>query len=68
MKVWIGDRRPSRDERTEIRHSVEHVKGCNCLAVHHFKCPHCGCRVGWCLGCHDNMPEACDFCWKRAAA
>lgn len=29
-----------------------------------FRCPHCKRRVGWCMGCYDNMPEACDDCWK----
>jgi hypothetical protein len=57
-----------RETGTVIRHGVEHVDDCSCKVVHHFKCPHCKVRVGWCRGAYDNMPEACDMCWKPPAS
>jgi len=41
-----------------------HGKNCECEAHETFTCDRCGRRVGYCLGAHDNMPGACDFCWK----
>jgi hypothetical protein len=41
-----------------------HNADCDCEAHHTFTCNRCGRRVGWCLGAADNMPSACDFCWK----
>lgn len=44
-----------------------HDKNCECEAHHTFTCDQCGRRVGWCLGGADNMPGACNFCWKPEA-
>jgi hypothetical protein len=41
-----------------------HADGCGCDATQTFTCDRCGRRFGWCLGAHDNMPGACDFCWR----
>lgn len=41
-----------------------HAPGCECEGHETFTCERCGKRYGWCLGASDNMPEACDFCWK----
>jgi hypothetical protein len=41
-----------------------HAPGCRCKPEETFTCAHCGRRVGYCLGGFDNMPEACNFCWK----
>ena len=41
-----------------------HNRGCSCQPHQTFTCDRCGRRVGWCLGAHDNMPGACDFCWR----
>jgi hypothetical protein len=40
-----------------------HNAPCPCEAHETFTCDRCGRRVGYCLGAHDNMPSACDFCW-----
>lgn len=40
-----------------------HAPGCGCKLAETFTCDRCGRRVGFCLGCHDDMPGACDFCW-----
>lgn len=42
-----------------------HAADCQCEPHQTFTCDRCGRRVGHCLGCHDNMPGACDFCWKE---
>lgn len=41
-----------------------HNPGCSCKAHETFTCDCCGRRVGYCLGSFDNMPGACNFCWK----
>ena len=41
-----------------------HLPDCDCKPEHTFTCAVCGRRVGWCLGASDNMPAACDFCWR----
>jgi hypothetical protein len=41
-----------------------HNANCSCEAHETFTCDQCGRRVGWCLGSDDNMPGACDFCWR----
>lgn len=43
---------------------VAHSRGCECVAIHRFRCGVCGRVRGWCLGAADNMPNACDFCWR----
>ena len=55
--------------RNRLGHVVEakpwaHNPNCNCKPHQTFTCDRCGRRVGYCLGCDDNMPGACDFCWK----
>ena len=40
-----------------------HAPGCACDVTQTYTCDRCGRRVGYCLGCSDNMPGACDFCW-----
>ena len=56
--------------RTWVRGGTHHVKPwahtayCACDVDQTFTCDRCGRRVGWCLGCHDEMPGACDFCWR----
>ena len=42
-----------------------HAFDCHCEAHQTFTCDRCGRRVGYCLGASDNMPEACDFCWRE---
>ncbi len=42
-----------------------HLDDCECEVTHTFTCDRCGKRYGWCLGCHDGMPGACDFCWAK---
>lgn len=41
-----------------------HNPDCACEVHETFTCDQCGRRVGYCMGAHDNMPGACDFCWR----
>jgi hypothetical protein len=66
--VTIKHRKPLGALYTAIRFQqgrpVAHEHGCSCKVVHRYKCGVCGRVRGWCLGAHDNMPQACDFCWE----
>ncbi len=44
-----------------------HAPRCGCRCDQTFTCNRCGRRVGHCLGGYDNMPEACNFCWRPPA-
>jgi hypothetical protein len=45
-----------------------HARDCTCDVTQTFTCAHCGRRFGWCMGAADNMPEACDLCWRPRGA
>lgn len=42
--------------------------GCDCGIHETYTCDRCGHRVVHCIGCSDNMPGACDFCWREGGA
>ena len=64
----VGDPFRPRATTTWVLKPWAHAGDCECAPWHTFVCAHCGRVVGWCLGADDNMPDACDFCWRPEVA